>query len=964
MNLLTTLMVVILNNSKSVQHDSKLRPVLDCTVFDRVTQCALYALNAERGKFQSELKELEQSPVCEQLFGHISARTLCSSKYATHYRSISREYRDRLKYLARIADLELTISILTDRINALSIITESEIATAEMKDNPAVDATTTENLEDLQGANQDEIQDIMSDYVDYGQTNMLDVSGFFARPMQIADGNFALGTTTQVDLKVWDLYTLNPAVRAKLRNYAFFRGNLHVRIALTGTPFHYGKILVSYQPFIERNDVYSYYDSQGIGGEPRLNYLSQTREASVMDIRENQPLELVLPYICHKPLLRLFNSTSTAISDVTSFEDIEDLGTLILRTINDPACVNPDGSDIRYYVFAWMEDLELGAPTGTHLAIRTESEIATTEAIQTESGTELKDERETGPIERFSSGAKEVSDSLSTVPFLAPFAVPSSIIFGALKSVASLFGWSKPRVDKVPNFVKNLPFQNGANTLGYDTAHRITLDPKQELMVSGRPTQDKKDEMTISFISSRASYLTSFTWAAADVPMTNIWSSFVTPNLVTQIDMIGQIWTQPTAMAYAVQPFNSWRGDVEFTFEFVCSQYHRGKMLIVFDPNMGQEALITTNLDLNKQYAKVIDLQEVQTITFCVQWAYHRSWARVQRNENFQAYSSSPLLQAPTNADWNCYNGMITVAPFTSLTSPDDGDISVNVYVKCKNLQVNRFTEAQIGKTRIVTESEIDSSFIVTEAEIDEMALSSQPTSCHVINESSADSQIISSEHYGERPVSFRALLKRFTEVGENGNTAQAGPLTSLVRVFYSGIIMPRFTAFGTAGTTQGLFDYLRPAYVGIRGSIRKRFLFASQKRNCVNGPAYVRLLADASTNLLPTMSASTITTLAGYGPSCDGGVTFTQDSNAGVEAEFPYYSRNLFSFSFSSDDVGSNPGGDLNMDTTWARNYDYSTFVEFTRDAVTDPAAIEILNASGEDFMLFRYQGAPPYII
>jgi hypothetical protein len=891
----------------------------------------------------AELAELRADPVHAVLFRNINISTLRNRMASVSGPEFSK-YIERISYLSRIADLELTISFLEKKIGYTELKTESEVV-GEMKTG-MVDADNlqrNENLLEAQGEEQNHIDETDDVNLSYGQKNFLDVDKFFSRPIKISDGVFALSTSTTYSLKVWDLYTLEPSVRAKLKNYSYFRGHLSVRISLTGTPFHYGKILISYQPHANRNSIYDFYTSTPVVGDPWINYLSQSKEAIVMDVRENQPVEMTLPFIFHKPMARLFNTDNNALADTSSYQDIADLGVLVLTTINDPEVVNGTGSDVRYYVYAWVNDIELGPPTGTVCQITTESKV--------QGRSSQVDEREAGPVERFSSGAREVSEHLAAIPILKPFAKASSLFFGALGGIASIFGWSKPRVIEPPKLVKNYPYQNGANTIGFDTAHKITLDPKQELTVGGQATETEEDEMSFAYLAARPSYLTQFTWAPTDDPMVKIWSCGVTPNLQSYAAVgLADLFVQPTAMSFVAEPFESWHGDIEFTFEFVCSQYHRGKMMILFEPNVAQYTVINTNLCLNKQYSAVIDLQETQTITFCVQWAHWRSWARYARELVYAPYNNSTLGFNLSSSDYTAYNGYIVVAPFNALTSPDDSSIQVNVYVKSTNLMVNRLRDVSFSRE------------IITESEVDTMSISSQTTPCVSLNRSNADSGIICEEHYGERPVSFRSVLKRFTSAEATHSVTVAAATTMRVIQLVDNI-MPKMTAYGSTTATRGLFDYLRPAYLGIRGSIRKRFPIINYNRSVVNGPVFVKLNAETASTTIPSLTDISATfTVDSEVPPMGGGVTFNPDSNGGIEVDLPYYSRNFYSYSFAVDGIGTNTGGDCNMEDKWTKDYAVTFYTNYSGDIVT--AYVPVLSAAGEDFTMLRFQGAPPFIL
>lgn len=134
-----------------------------------------------------------------------------------------------------------------------------------------------------------------------GQDENLDVGNFFERPVEIYTSALPIGSPINLQLYVWDLYTLLPAVRAKLRNYAFFRANMHVKVSIAGTPYHYGRVLVSYQVRPDDNTNLTYLSlAASAGNDGRkmlLNYLSQAQGSVIMNVNENVPVEVFCPYV-------------------------------------------------------------------------------------------------------------------------------------------------------------------------------------------------------------------------------------------------------------------------------------------------------------------------------------------------------------------------------------------------------------------------------------------------------------------------------------------------------------------------------------------------------------------------------------------------------------------------------------------------------------------------------------------
>lgn len=916
----------------------------------------------DKQKFIANMQQVREDLMHELEFlpGFENA-TLAELRAQHHYLSyptLAESYKKRVEILSRIADIDETLRFFRNKHKNVPAHAHHESAVGyTMQDNGISAKETTENVVDIMGDKQDVTSLGSTHYFNMGQKSDMRIEKFFERPVMISSGTFALGSYYNLKLGVSDLWSLEPSVRAKLRNFSYFKGNLHVRIALSGTPFHYGKLMVSGQPYAANNanlaNLATLYALGTTGRWPLVNYLSQSRARGVMDVRENKPLELVLPFISTKPMHRIFNTSAAAIAAGTSLDDFTDWFSLYLTNINAFATANTSITEgVQYFVYAWATDVELGLPTGTQLAVTTEADTVD----------DPKDEREIGPVEHYSSAIAHYLGLLRNAPVIGPVATASHMAFDTAAKISSIFGWSKPTVIDMPMYVKNRGYSCGAQTIGYETCDKLTLDPKQELAVDSSFMGTSSDEMSLQYIANIESYLTTFVWRIADTPLNWIWYSGVSPALVSQYVNTGVYFSQPTAMCFAAQPFSSWHGDIEFTFEFVCSQFHRGKIMVGFEPNMNQALLFAAaSQDINKRYAKIIDLQETQCVTFRVNWAQYRAWASMP---NLATATTVPYNQAPTGTygigNPTQYNGLIFVMPITDLVSPTGDDLQINVYVRAPRLLLNRLTQANLPTSRNISVGFAREKREIVEAK-HESALHSSTNTVMDLNDSVVDAAPIALHHFGELPVSFRGLLKRFTleQVLETAATT-----LTVAQMNISMNIMPVNTLpYGTSGgSIFNLWGYLYYAYIGYRGGIRRRFRVLSNAALTPYTTVPIVLKAEANAEISPAISilgvAAGGANLLNSAPTLEGGQQVSLSANAGFEVEFPFYSRNLYHYAFANDFVGTNPGGDQGMDTYWTRSFSFS--VPLAGTVNTQHYGVMADVAAADDFSFIGFQGAP----
>jgi len=391
-------------------------------------------------------------------------------------------------------------------------------------------------------------------------------------------------------------------------------------------------------------------------------------------------------------------------------------------------------------------------------------------------------------------------------------------------------------------------------------------------------------------------------------------------------------------MAFAAAPFTFWRGDITFRIEVVCSRFNRGKFAIFYEPNISQAGLINTLISPNKQFIKIIDIQETQCVDFCVNWGSYRAWLLLHSPE--YAYITDPT-DANELIGYN--NGYVGIVPFTALQSPNDTSVEMNVYVWSDNMHYNGYAETNMPKFKNV---------IAQSGRMDD-TVSSTPVSCIPLNRSTAQETFISDEHFGEEPISFRSLLKRYVLM--QNFTVAAEATSTPKRLSIVGNIYPLDGApYGSAVAHREIFSYLLGAYVGIRGGMRYRF-----KTNVNLGYSSLTQakvsLAEPGTTVAETVTISTGTP-AEATPT--GTVTFVPNTNGGIEAEFPYYSNNLFELAFALNHRSSD-SSDVMCQFRYNR-WRFAIDMQTSNSAGTFTTEI----ATGEDFCLMRFQGSQFYSV
>jgi hypothetical protein len=648
-----------------------------------------------------------------------------------------------------------------------------------------------------------------------GTIHRLRLDDFFKRPVLIDDFTLNVNDFTDQLIKPFELWSDDATVRSKLSHYTYFKGTLCVRVTLSATKFHFGTLMLSFQPYAESNLVLTalldnYLAELNPGSLAVLNnYLSQSPERHIIKIGTDNSVELRLPMICPKQAVKLFNKDGSLITNSTSFEEMGPLGDLVYSSLNALRVANDDKqSNVKVQTFAWMEDVELGPTTATDMNIT--AEAAPVDDVVAEGlvkGVTFRDQvnnnptlqkigavaedyasdeyMDAGPISKIASAVSNIAEKASDIPMIGLAAKATSWASGAAAKAFKFFGFSKPVQLEPLIFVKNLPYSNGAVLENKDTAYKLTADPKQELSIQPFGGEVPIDPMAIKFLTGRESYFHTFQWSETDTPRTDTLAVFpVMPMIDTQfVTELDDRIHQTTALGFASIPFNHWRGTISFRFEVVASAYHRGKLMFIYEPNLHGLSLIESNVsDLNQQYIYYLDIEEGRDLTIDCGFVYDRLFANVYEQHSSglfptsnafrnHSYSSSDLSVYVEYANNFQSIGSVYVRPFTSLTSPStnaDDIVSINCYVYSDDMEFcvpidlhNTGMNMQISAESQPKDGMVERAKQVT------IGSNTRTSDTYVlINKEKPKNDNIYLYHFGEKIESFRSLLKRDEGVG------------------------------------------------------------------------------------------------------------------------------------------------------------------------------------------------------
>lgn len=808
------------------------------------------------------------------------------------------------------------------------------------------------------------------------------LQNFFRRPIRIAEYNWAVGTTIFESFNPWALFFEDSRNINRISNFNLLRSKLRVKIVINGNGFHYGRAIAAYQPLHLDDDV----------TKDRAFFTQDLVEASqrphiYIDPTFSQGGELVLPFFWYKNALSIPNS------------EWQRMGQIVISSFDILKHANGAQDNVTVSVFAWAEDVHMSIPTTVN-----PSTIVPQSGIFPQSGKSGKsnytpkqsskkkksgssgkpkpeepDEFGSGPISKPASAVAKIAGMLSNAPFIGPYAKATQIGAGAVANIATMFGFSRPTVldDVVP--FRPAVMGNMANTNMPDSTTSLALDAKQEVTVDPRVVGlDQSDEMDITSIAARESFLFSFPWAVADPTDTRLGSCVVNPT-VYQTGPADEIHMTP--MCFASLPFKFWRGTLKYRFQIVSSNFHKGRIRVSWDPNNNG------SLDYNTQYTRIVDIAEEKDFTIEVGWGSQYQFLNTRRMVNLLddgGFNIGNAISVPNN---DTANGVIHVSVLNQLTVPNttiNNDIIVNVFVSAgEDFEVACPDTSQIEQMMLwtdpgfVPQSGMESTTEITTGDVENTEGTSKPMQngeetidtfgADICQETwEDDPQFL--VYYGETVKSIRALLKRYCY--HSSFTQDGGPGTLLGQMpafpFYPGY-NPDSPWSDNLGdpycySVQTLLNWYVPAFGGYRGSTRWKFqamgftgdtssnIRANRSAIPINGAPYqnTNLSAPEPTDSPDVKQFDMAVSRFWTGNGCH--ATCSQQNNA-LEIEMPFYSQRRFIPAKKVRNLQSN-----------YRLSEFAQIYHTTTGTILDSENtwVESYCAAGEDFSLYFFLGSP----
>jgi hypothetical protein len=624
------------------------------------------------------------------------------------------------------------------------------------------------------------------------------------------------------------------------------------------------------------------------------------------------------------------------------------MGDLVIMSLNDLKHANGGTDPISISVFAWAENVSFDVPTGL-------------------AAPEMADEHDQDIISRPASAVARFASSLTNVPFISPFARATEIGASAVASISKIFGYPSPTNLEYMMMVPS-PKTSLATVDNKYVTNKLSVDSKQEVTIDPRTTGiNPADELPIASIAGRESYLTSFDWIVSMPQDVSIFQVRVDPFLYRTL---GSEYHFP-ACAAAALPFEYWRGTMRFRFQVVSSNYHKGRLRLVYDPFQ-----FNGTPQFNTQYTTIHDISAEKDFTIDIGWAQNEPF-RQRADLTYPSFQGGGFLVGNPSGS----NGVLGVYVMNQLTTPGTvpADIKINVFVS----MLDDF-EVAVPNPDITKWSFREPEMYIGEPEMDSgdadccVEAITDPPTIDKIADTIIDTPDTTKLFFGEVIGSFRQMLKR-TVLHEIRRVNEL-PETTLFRMTRGAF--PEYGGFITDGLLQGsmayeytdgrkaiicnttYLNYVARMFAGWRGSIR--WTVDTSMLNVSGGTEHYNsvtsqlsrttsgIRTQQSVSLTDAITENSMIALFNsiYQDSTNGMFLGNTSVNPIQSIEVPFYSNNRFVVTWKDE-------GLYEFGMPVAPSWCLSTVVPGTEGV--NESFLTTYCSAGEDFNLFFFNGMPP---
>lgn len=451
------------------------------------------------------------------------------------------------------------------------------------------------------------------------------IISFLEKPRVYETGSFTINDTVgtfAASVIPRDLLN-NTLFKAKLANIYSMKADIRIRITLNATPFQQGRYMLCWIPTggsSNIGNVSSAWLTQHTYTKTQRTQLPRVE----FDLACDTEATLLIPHVsCMSHFLTSTIGTARTISNLGYIQMFPYV----------PLSVPEGSSTCGYTIWASFENIQLAgvviAQSG--LDVYPQSPIDREQRAGN-----------IGPISKQLSNISKSATILTGVPLLSAFASPVAWAANLASKVANVYGWSRPSVISPAQRMQQTPFAYLKNIDQPDMAVPLSIKADNQIELLPGFSGTDVDEMSIDFLKRIPAYLRESQWTTSATAGTLIDQLVMSPSnyFTSTVSGTANLYNY-TPVCMLANYFSLWRGSIKITIKLVKTNFHSGRLMIVFNPReaIGGVSPIPTTFD-NSQgaYREIIDIRESNEISLLIPFVQIAPWL-ITDNTNSEQFS-------------------------------------------------------------------------------------------------------------------------------------------------------------------------------------------------------------------------------------------------------------------------------------------------------------------------------------
>lgn len=678
-------------------------------------------------------------------------------------------------------------------------------------------------------------KNLRRDFQDERQHTVID---FLKRPRLVQTVAWLAQTQNQelisIDIPTGILSTMQ---RNKLDGFTSFRATAIVRIQVNAQPFQAGRLLGQIIPVPQ------------LLGNDRVFECRRSMDRRVvmnsvqLDISKQSEVTLRIPYV----------------SPFAAFDLIAgkyEYARFILSVYSPLNQVSQ--APLQVNLWAYFEDVEMGYPTMSPLYTPS---VEATDQVKLNTVADVAKAVEghgfitqaVGVLDQVvQSGADVISGFVPSLkPVVNPIAKLADAGFdiwsGAANALSFIPGLSKPEPSFHGKTILQRPTQNFGTGDGVDHGLKLAMHNMNRLDFLKDWAGSEMDELSFDYLKRMPNFIDQFNYSSSTTYGTILWSAAISPTYrsTTAVVAVGRqgdsgvvILPTPTHLQYICGPFQQWRGSLIYTFKFVKTDYHSGRVEICFLPFAGGNTPQDNADRFDYVYKVVVDLREQTEVSMKVDFTSVTPYKFINHAvnpldtsltwENQRAWSTGRIIVraiTPLQLGSNIVSN--TIECLVEVKAGQDFEVTVPIkqsFLPVRNFLTNLSTQVSATDQVFATAGSKDLRTEYIEGKIDAESITGLSSNSPKI---SADKALAC---VGESFGNFRTFLKRFAWFQQKRNANyyvgynDLNPPTLSTGVVTVGQTeLPWLTTANSASADQGMdpLCYIANMYAFYRGGVR-----------------------------------------------------------------------------------------------------------------------------------------------